>query len=110
MPRRLSLACLLLLSALARAAVAQDSQTCVEAQVGTERAYSCVNEGLARLAQQAHGPLATTTLRADSPAPAVGTFDRAATAERMGDTFGHSVVSQRPPPPMFAMPLLPAGR
>jgi hypothetical protein len=79
-------------------------QTCVQAQIGTEQAYSCLNDAFARLAGGAHTAPANGVLSAGSPAPAVGTFDQAATAERMGNAFGHSVIAQRPPPPVFALP------
>jgi len=84
-------------------------ETCVEAQVGTEQAYSCLNDQLARLAGTAHGGYAAV-LSAQSPAPATGTFSYAATAERMGNAFGRSVIAQRPPPPVFALPFIPPTR
>ncbi len=100
----------LLVPLLLLLAHAASAQTCVEARVGAEVAYGCVNDALARLAQTAHTPLGMNTLGATAPAPAVGTFNRTATAERMGDTFGHSVFSQRPAPPVYAAPLIPGAR
>ena len=84
------------------------AQTCVQAQVGSEQAYSCLNDSLARAAAAARGAGPPGVLSARSPAPAVGTFDYAATAERMGNGFGRSVVAQRPPLPFFAAPTVPA--
>ena len=84
-------------------------ETCVQAQVGAEQAYSCLNDHLARLAGSAHAAHAAV-LSAQSPAPATGTFSYAATAERMGNAFGHSVTAQRPPPPFFAVPFIAPAR
>jgi hypothetical protein len=86
------------------------AQTCVQAQVGGEQAYSCLNDSFAHLAQGAKASAGLGVLSAGSPAPAVGTFDHTATAERMGNAFGRSVVPQRPPAPSFGMPLIPGGR
>ena len=82
------------------------SETCVDVRVGTDQSYSCINAALGRAAAQARTPVNPGTLSATSPANQVGTFNRAATAQRMGDAFGRSVISQRPPPPVFASPLL----
>lgn len=81
-------------------------QTCVDVRVGDQRSYDCINSALARVARAAHGPTDPGTLSATSPPQAVGTFDRAATAERMGNTFGRSVLSQRPPRPVYLSPLI----
>jgi hypothetical protein len=89
-----------------RESSAQSTQRCVEARVGGVVAYDCLNDAWRALAEQAHTPLAMNTLTARSSAPQVGTFNRSATAERMGNSFGHSVISQRPPPPVYANPVL----
>ncbi len=94
----------------AGAARAQSVERCVEARVGGDVAYSCLNDSFARLVDRAHTPEAMNTLTARSPAPAIGSFNRSATAERMGSAFGHSVVSQRPGPPVYADPLLSGAR
>lgn len=84
---------------------AQSVDRCVEARVGGQVAYNCLNEAWKQLAAQAHTPLAMNTLTAQSPATQTGTFNRSATAERMGNTFGLSAISQRPPPPVYVSPL-----
>ncbi len=67
---------------------------------GTDRGYACLNQWIAR--QVPNRPLpGADTLTANSPSNAVGTYNQAATKERLGDAFGHSVVPQRPPPPVY---------
>jgi hypothetical protein len=87
------------------------AQICVDVRIGQEPFFSCLNEQLRRLADQSHGPVAQPTVTATSPAPAVGTYNQAATRERMGTAFGVSAFPQRPPPPVFSNPLVnPAAR
>jgi hypothetical protein len=111
-PRRASLGLASLGLALALTGVAraqapapEETQTCVDVQVGGERSYACINAALARTARLAHTPVNPGILSATSPSNTVGAFNRAGTAERMGDTFGHSVLEQRPPPLVFVNPL-----
>lgn len=103
MPRTPAILVMLLLATGARG---QSTDRCVEARVGGEVAYSCLNDAWARLVDRAHTPAVPGTLGATSPAPAIGTFNRTATAERMGSAFGHSVISQRPGAPIFVTPPL----
>jgi hypothetical protein len=84
----------------------QDAQTCVDVQVGSDRSYSCLNRQLERLVPGKRPSSQDAPYSASSPAPQVGTFNQAATRERMGNAFGHSVVPQRPPPPVFTPPVL----
>ncbi len=108
-PRRVLECAVAALIALAGPVRAQSgpatSETCVDVRVGSDQSYSCINAALARTANQARAPVNPGTLSPASPSNQVGTFNRAATAERMGNTFGHSVISQRPPPPVFSNPL-----
>ncbi len=95
-----------LAATLATAAWAEDlTDTCIGVQVGERQSYDCLNAALARLTAGSHLPQLTATLGAASPAPAVGSFNQSATHERMGNAFGHSVVSQRPPRPVYVTPL-----
>ncbi len=80
--------------------------TCVDVKIGDEQFYNCLNERLRRLTEQPRFSSTDTTLNAFSPAPQVGTFNEAATSERLGSAFGHSVIPQRPPPPVFFSPLM----
>jgi hypothetical protein len=74
------------------------SKSCVDVQIGEARSYSCINAELRRIATGVHAPPALPDVRADSPAPATGTFSQAATRERLGNAFGNSLVPQRPEP------------
>jgi hypothetical protein len=80
--------------------------TCVDVKIGDEQFYNCLNERLRRLTAQPRFSSTDTTINAFSPAPQVGTFNEAATSERLGSAFGHSVIPQRPPPPVFQSPLV----
>jgi hypothetical protein len=84
----------------ARAADAP-SQTCVDVRIGDQRSYGCLDQQLARQAQESHAPAAIPSLSATSPALAVGGYNQGATHERLGTSFGHSVIPQRPPPAQY---------
>jgi precorrin-4 methylase len=82
---------------------AQDAgQSCVDVQIGGVQSYGCINQEMRQIAQTAPKVTIMPDVQASSPAPATGTFNRAATQERLGDAFGHSIVPQRPaaPPPV----------
>jgi hypothetical protein len=95
---------------LAGAAAAQDgptqAQTCVDVRIGSTQYYDCVNRALALLVPSERFSAANSTpLTATSPPNETGTFNQAATREQLGSAFGHSVVPQRPPPPVYSLPL-----
>lgn len=75
---------------------------CFEVEVNGERApsYDCLTQKL-RPAAGAAGPAATPGMGSEAivlrPSNQLGLFNRAATANRMGNTFGTSVYPQRPP-------------
>lgn len=88
-----------------------DKQVCVEVEVNGQRApsFSCLTEKLtpradAKKAQSTRIASEAIVNRASNQ---LGLFNRAATAHRMGNTFGTSARPQRPPPPTPASPLLP---
>jgi hypothetical protein len=82
--------------------------TCGDARIGSVQTYNCLNRDLKdRVVQQRQATLGVT-LDATSPAPAVGTFNQAAVREHLGSNFGKSAVPQRPPPPVYGSPLIPA--
>jgi hypothetical protein len=93
----------------AAAGAPTDATSCVDVQIGTDRYYSCLNRQWARMVPPTRfSSSADAPYSATSPAPQVGTFNQAATAERLGSNFGKSVVPQRPPPAVFSSPLIPA--
>jgi len=75
----------------------QTDQSCVDVAVGSAQSYECINQQLGTLAAQQHRaatPDAPPT--ATSPANITGQFDEAATRNRLGRNFGHSVTPERP--------------
>ncbi|WP_454734195.1 hypothetical protein [Cupriavidus pauculus] len=79
----------------------QHSASCVSVEVNGQRALAidCLNE---RLAQGMHpgrapGEVTLSEQNALKPSNQLGLFNFAATANRMGNTFGTSVDAQRPP-------------
>jgi hypothetical protein len=89
----------------AHAQEARGSDTCVDVRVGTERAYDCLNQALARSVPQRPTP-AVPPVTASSSAPATGLFNESATRERLGTNFGHSAQPQRPPPGVYGFPIM----
>jgi hypothetical protein len=85
---------------------AKSGQSCVDVSVGQAQSYDCINQQLGALAAQQHraaepdGPATAT-----SPANETGQFDEAATRNRLGRNFGHSVTPERvPSAPASAFP------
>jgi hypothetical protein len=75
-------------------------------EIGTERSYGCLNSQLARMVPRARGAVPDADITATSPAPAVGTYNQAATRQRLGTSFGRSAIPQRPAAPVFIPPSL----
>lgn len=86
--------------------------SCVDVQVQGARSLSfdCLNQQL-KDASQEHSDSAPTLSAKDAAgtgAPTTtGTFSYTATAIRMGNSFGHSAIPQRPPAPSFTSALAP---
>ncbi len=83
---------------------------CVSVEVNGQRApaLDCISDRLAQ-AVRGRGGAAQPSLAeqaAGRPSNQLGMFNHAATANRMGNTFGTSVNAQRPPPPPAFMPAL----
>jgi hypothetical protein len=102
--------------ALPLASNAQDSEppgrgpaeSCVDVRIGDELSYACLNQELEKLApMKRYSAEQDSPYSAGSPAPVVGTFNQAATRERLGNNFGKSVVPQRPPAPVYTPQLMP---
>jgi hypothetical protein len=85
---------------VSNAALAQKpAQNCVDVTVGNAQSYDCINQQLGALAAQQHRAAAAETdapYSATSPANVTGQFDEAATRNRLGRNFGHSVTPERP--------------
>lgn len=69
--------------------------------------FACL-DGQVKAAAAAGAPappaIDATPAQASTPSQ-VGTFSHAATAERLGKTFGRSAQPYRPPPPVYANPI-----
>jgi hypothetical protein len=89
--------------------------SCVDVQVQGERSLSfdCLNAKLKADAEQPTDAPPTVTAKdsAGNGAPnTVGTFSFTATSIRMGNSFGHSAIPQRPPAPSFSNALIPRAK
>jgi hypothetical protein len=79
---------------------------CTDVQVGSAQSYDCINAQLGNVANAQPRPSSATDapISASSPGYETGTFNQAATANRLGQNFGKSVVPYRPtqniPPPL----------
>ena len=93
--------------AVAEATAAE--QSCVDVQIGVQRFYDCLNRRLRQSVPSPPVQANDTANPAGISAPAAGTYNHAATQQRLGTAFGHSVVPQRPPPPIYANPMMPPG-
>lgn len=84
--------------------------SCIEVEVDGERApsYACLSERLRPTAgaRAPQDPGIASEAVLQRPGNQLGVFNRAATANRMGNTFGTSVYPQRPP---VMVPTLPFG-
>jgi hypothetical protein len=99
-----SMTVLLLALHAAQAGEPAAGQSCVDVQIGGVQSYGCINQEMRHIAETAPRMTIVPDVQASSPAPATGTFNRAATQERLGNAFGHSVVPQRPAPPPLSPP------
>lgn len=89
---------------------ANDKDSCIDVEVDGVRSpsYACLSQKL----QPAAGPTGTdprlsSEAIVNRPSNQLGTFNRAATAQRMGSNFGTSVYPQRPEMPTYHSPLVP---
>jgi len=98
---------LLAITANASVATAQDDhQTCVDVTIGDQRSYSCLNEQMKHFTEQHRASaLGDAPYTAGAPSQQTGTFNQAATKERLGNAFGYSAIPQRPAPQPFPGPI-----
>jgi hypothetical protein len=94
---------------LAQANSTDTGGPCVDVQVGSERLtdLDCINRQLRLHVEREHAAPALPPIDAHSSSTAVGTANQAAAQQMMGSAFGKSGQPQRPPPPVFAVPLTP---
>jgi hypothetical protein len=85
--------------------------SCMEVEVNGERApsFPCLTQKLSGKTKGAHPPTSALTSEAIAQRPSnqLGLFNREATSQRMGNTFGTSVFPQRPERSAPATPFIP---
>jgi hypothetical protein len=75
------------------------TQNCVDVTIGQAQSYDCINQQLGNLAAQQHRAATSASdapYSATSPSNVTGQFNEAATRNRLGNAFGHSVTPERP--------------
>lgn len=93
-------------------AQAKNEPACIEVEVNGERtpAYDCLTLKLNTAASAADKPRQDPRLKSEQvatrPSNEIALFNRAATSQRMGNTFGRSVHPQRPPTPATVPPIV----
>ena len=94
-------------------ATGEAAPSCVEVEVDGVRApsYACLTQKLSPAMGSAGRLPPTEGVASEAitqrPSNQLGLFNRAATSNRMGNTFGTSVYPQRPPSQAPASPLIP---
>lgn len=100
---------LLLAAGHAQAADPPPAPSCIDVEVNGQRvpAYDCLSSKLAPAAPRdtRDAPLPSAQI-ATRPSNEIGLFNRAATGQRMGNTFGTSVHPQRPPAAVPVSPVI----
>ncbi|MFA5952439.1 MAG: hypothetical protein WC807_19395 [Hyphomicrobium sp.] len=84
------------------AALPGGQETCVEVQVGGERAFRCLNEKLKRAADEVNPALNLAPINEKSPDPALGIANVPSLRQQYGRNFGVSVIPHRPPPLVYS--------
>lgn len=95
-------------AAPARADTALPAPGCIELEVNGERVpdYACISRLLAPAAALPRAAVQTEAERLlRQPPSALGLANRAATQQRMGNSFGVSTQPQRPAPPPLRAPV-----
>ena len=67
---------------------------CVDVKIDQVAYLNCLNEMFSAASRP--GQVDAVSNRAAIPAPAAGTYNQAAIREMLGQSFGHSIVPQRP--------------
>lgn len=105
-----ALACALAASAAAAAAPDNAEASCFDVEVNGQRApsYGCLTQKLQPKpapGKMEGGPELASEAIVQRASNQLGLFNRAAMANRMGNTFGTSVYPQRPPTPQYGSPI-----
>lgn len=79
-------------------------QTCVDVEIGSDRAFGCINQQLRRQVDRANPGSIAPPFDARSQDIGIGLSNIPAVRQQYGPNFGRSVVPYRPPPPVFTAP------
>lgn len=87
------------------AATQVNSEKCVEVEIGSSRAFNCLNQKLRRQVDRVNPTLNTPPIDARSSDIRVGIVNVPAVQQQYGQNYGVSVIPYRPAPPVFNSPL-----
>jgi hypothetical protein len=76
-------------------------ESCVEVEIGSSRAFNCLNEKLKKQVDGVNPSLNTPPLDAHSPDIRIGVVNMPGVQQQYGKNFGVSVIPFRPAPPVF---------
>lgn len=82
-----------------------DTENCVEVEIGGSKALDCINRRLKRETDRIHPVPNIPPNDARSQDPHLGIVNTPALQQQYGPNFGHSVTPYRPPAPVFTPPL-----
>ena len=87
----------------------EDDHVCVDVRIGNESTgyLDCINAELRDVVAQQQGRQQVTQMAVQGSMPSapsqVGVYNEAATRERLGTSFGNSVIPQRPSAPVYSL-------
>jgi hypothetical protein len=79
-------------------------ERCVEVEIGSDRAFGCLNQKLRREVDRVNPSLNLPPLDARSADVRVGNVNEAAVRQQYGSNYGRSAVPFRPPVPAMVLP------
>lgn len=77
---------------------------CVEVEIGSDRAFGCLNQKLRREVDQVNSSINLPPIDARSSDVRVGNVNEAAVHQQYGSNYGRSAFPYRPPAPNFVLP------
>jgi hypothetical protein len=79
-------------------------ERCVDVQIGSDRAFGCLNQKLSREVDRVNPSLNLPPIDARSSDVRVGNVNEAAVRQQYGSNYGRSAFPYRPPPPLLVLP------
>lgn len=87
------------------AATQVSHERCVEVEIGSSRAFDCLNQKLKREVDRVNPSMNIPPVDARSADIRVGVVNMPAVRQQYGSNFGVSVKPYRPTPPVFSSPI-----